>query len=203
MKEINIILVGGGGHARACADVINHSEHNFNIVGYVDPKENEEMSSFEYLGDDTILVNHVKTSSFLIAIGQIKSYSKRQELFDHLVKLQANLISIYSPNSYVSSNTEIGAGTIIMHGTIVQTNVKIGRNCIINDRALIEHDSTIGDHCHISTGAIINGNCKIGNGVFMGSSAVIKNGLTIADDCIIGMGSIIKEDILENNTIIR
>ena len=203
MKKINIILVGGGGHARACADVINISKINFNIIGYVDPQENKLMSAFKYLGSDDVLVDYVQSCSFLITIGQIKSYSKRKELSDHLDEIKANQISIYSENSYVSSNATISSGTIIMHGAIIQTNVKVGKNCIINDRALIEHDSVIGDNCHISTGAIINGNCKIGNGVFIGSSAVIRNGINIADDCIIGMGAIIKHDILENNTIIR
>ena len=203
MKKINIILVGGGGHARACADVINISKINFNIIGYVDPQENKLMSAFKYLGSDDVLVDYVQSCSFLITIGQIKSYSKRKELSDHLDEIKANQISIYSENSYVSSNATISSGTIIMHGAIIQTNVKVGKNCIINDRALIEHDSVIGDNCHISTGAIINGNCKIGNGVFIGSSAVIRNGINIADDCVIGMGAIIKQDILENNTIIR
>ena len=203
MKKINIILVGGGGHARACADIINISKINFNIIGYVDPQENKLMSAFKYLGSDDVLVDYVQNCSFLITIGQIKSYSKRKELSAHLDKIKANQISIYSENSYVSSNATISSGTIIMHGAIIQTNVKIGKNCIINDRALIEHDSVIGDNCHISTGAIINGNCKIGNGVFIGSSAVIRNGINIADDCVIGMGAIIKQDILENNTIIR
>jgi len=203
MKKINIILVGGGGHARACADVINISKSNFNIVGYVDPKENKQMSNLKYLGNDEVLIDYVENSSFLITIGQIKSYNKRKELFDHLVKNRANMISIYSGNSYVSSNALVGVGTIVMHGVIVQTNVKIGKNCIINDRALIEHDSVIGDNCHISTGAIINGDCKIGNGVFIGSSAVIRNEITIADNCIIGMGAIVKYDVLPNSKTIN
>ena len=41
--------------------------------------------------------------------------------------------------------------------------IKIGKNCIVNNKSLIEHDVVIGNHCHISTGAIINGNVRIGD----------------------------------------
>ena len=182
MKEINMILVGGGGHSRACADVIFSSEKNYNILGYADPSENPEMSEFTYLGGDEILSEYVNNSSFLVTVGQIKSYKKRKELFDYLNSLNADLSIVKSSNSYVSKNAVIKEGTIVMHKAVIQSNVTIGQNCIINDMALIEHDSIIGDHCHISTGAIINGQVKIGKGVFIGSSAVIRNGITIADD---------------------
>ena len=52
MKKINIILVGGGGHARACSDVIDSSKIHYKIIGYVDLQENKQMSNLNYLGND-------------------------------------------------------------------------------------------------------------------------------------------------------
>ncbi len=203
MKNKNIILVGGGGHARAAADIIKNSMINFNIIGYADIKKNNDMYPYKYLGTDDILVNYVDSSCFLVTVGQIKSYIKRKELFDLLININAQIISVSSKNSYISSSSNIDFGTIVMHGAIIQANVEIGKNCIINDKSLIEHDCKVGNHCHISTGAILNGNVSVGNGVFIGSSAVIKNNVTIADDCVIGMGVIIKHDILKPGTLIK
>lgn len=202
MSPKNLILVGGGGHARACADVISTTK-KFNIIGYTDVKINRNMSAYKYLGTDDVLTDYINNSFFIITIGQIKSYSKRKELFNYLKKNNANIISVESLNSYVSKDSNIGTGTIIMHGAIVQANVEIGENCIINDKALIEHEVSVGDNCHISTGAIVNGNVKIGNGVFIGSGAVIKNEVTIADNCIIGMGVILKQNVFEEDSIIK
>ena len=203
MKNKNIILVGGGGHARASADIINNSKTNFNIIGYADIKKIDDMSTYKYLGTDDVLINYVDSSYFLVTVGQIKSYSKRKQLFELLVQINAKVISVSSKNSYISSSSKIDSGTIVMHGVIIQTNVEIGKNCIINDKSLIEHDCRVGDHCHISTGAILNGNVIVGNGVFIGSSEVIRNNVTIADDCVIGMGVIIKHDILKPGTLIK
>ena len=41
---------------------------------------------------------------------------------------------IVSPNAYVSKRAQIGNGTIIYHDAIVNTNAKIGKNCIINKK---------------------------------------------------------------------
>lgn len=202
MSPKNLILVGGGGHARACADVISTTK-KFNIIGYTDVKINNGMSAYKYLGTDDVLTDYINNSFFIITIGQIKSYSKRKDLFNYLKKNKAKIISIKSLNSYVSNDSKIGTGTIIMHGAIVQADVEIGENCIINDKALIEHNVTIGDNCHISTGAIVNGNVKIGNGVFIGSGAIIKNEVSIADNCIIGMGVVLKQNVFNENSIIK
>ena len=48
-----------------------------------------------------------------------------------------------------------------MHDAIVNSNVQIGRHCIINTKSNIEHDVIVKDFCHISTCAVVNGNCVI------------------------------------------
>ncbi len=77
MKYKKIILVGGGGHARASADIIKNSSTNFKIIGYADVKKNNDMYPYKYLGTDDILINYVDSSFFLVTVGQIKSYDKR------------------------------------------------------------------------------------------------------------------------------
>ena len=53
-----------------------------------------------------------------------------------------------------------------MHKAIINSNVKIGSNCIINTKSLIEHDCVIGDNSHIATSVNINGHVKIGKKLF-------------------------------------
>ena len=57
---------------------------------------------------------------------------------------------------------------MVFHHVIVNSNVSIGENCIINNKALLEHDVKIGDNVHISTGCIVNGS-SIGSNTFVGS----------------------------------
>ena len=66
-----------------------------------------------------------------------------------------------------------------MHQSLVNANVKIGKNCIINTKALIEHDVTIEDNCHISTASVLNGAVLVKANTFFGSNATSKQCIEI------------------------
>ena len=188
-----VALVGGGGHCKACIDIIEMTE--FKIAGIVDKDLNGSLTGYKLLGSDDDLAILAKKFSFLITVGQIKTPASRRKLFATIKQAGGRFITVVSPTAIVSKRSEIGDGTIIMHHSIVNANTKIGSNCIINNKSLVEHDCTIGDHTHISTAAVVNGGCIIGNGVFVGSNAVIVQGITVADDVVIGAGSVVVDNI--------
>lgn len=192
MKKI--ILIGSGGHASSCIDLINQSE-KYKIHGYVDNKKNKSLQ-FTFLGNDNQLeIIKKKCSNAIIAIGQIKDSKLREKKYKLLKKLNFNLPNIISKNSYIAKNLEIGEGNSFFTNSIINYNSNIGNNNIFNSRSLIEHDVKIGNNNHISTGVIINGNCSIGNNNFIGSGVIINNNVKIGNFCIISSGSIIKNNI--------
>ncbi|MDB4794728.1 acetyltransferase [bacterium] len=199
-----IILIGAGGHARACIDVIEQTER-YKVAGLV---EKDKVSSQEKLGypiigkDDDLFELRQKYSNALITVGQIKSPKIRVKLFQLLQKMGYTLPVIVSPSAYVSKHTQIAEGTIVMHHAIVNANARIGNNCIINNKTLIEHDARIGDHCHIATGAIVNGGVNVGKESFIGSGAISKQYVSIGNNCVIGAGVTIKSDV-ESNQIVK
>jgi sugar O-acyltransferase (sialic acid O-acetyltransferase NeuD family) len=199
-----IVLVGAGGHARACIDVIEASGL-FNVAGLVEKERTDIQDSLGYpvIGTDNDLQElHKRFQNALVTVGQIKSPHTRIRLFQILIQLNYNLPVIVSPSAYISRHARIGDGTIVMHGAIVNANANVGKNCIINDRALIEHDAVIGDHCHVATGAVINGGVSIGDGTFVGSGTITKQGISIGSLCVVGAGSVLKRD-LQSNQVIR
>ncbi len=199
-----ILLIGAGGHARSCIDVLEE-ENQFEIAGLVEKGESLSNESLGYpvIGTDDDLNDLRKQYKYaLITVGQIQSPAIRVKLYQTLIELDFTLPTIISPKAYVSKHAQIGEGSIIMHGVIINANTKIGKNCIINNCALIEHDAAIGDHCHIATGAIINGEVCVGNETFIGSSAVTKQCISIGKNCIIGAGAVLKNDI-ESNKVVK
>ena len=200
----DIILVGAGGHARSCLDVIELSGQ-YKIAGLVEKSEKNDPNNLGYpvLGTDYDLQDlRQNYSKALITVGQIRSSKTRVKVFHLLDELDYTLPVIVSPRAYVSKHAQIGPGTIIMHDVIVNTNAKIGKNCIINNKALIEHDASIGDHCHISTGAIMNGEVTVGTESFIGSGVITKQCISIGNHCIIGAGVVLKNDV-ESNEVIK
>lgn len=190
-------MVGAGGHARACIDVIE-SDGRFKVAGLIEKGNTslQENLGYPIIGtDDELQAFRQRYENALVTVGQIKSPNTRIHLFKLLIQSNYVLPVIISPQAYVSKHAKVGGGTIVMHGAIVNANASIGKNCIINNQALIEHDAIISDHCHIATGAVINGGVSVGNGSFVGSRVITKQGISIGSLCIIGAGVILKSDI--------
>ena len=204
MIEPNLILIGAGGHARACIDVIEKLD-TFGIAGLIGAQEEiqHECLGYGIIGQDKDLAKLANRYRYaLITVGQIESPLVRQRLYTHALKVGFELPAVISPMAHVSSHALVGDGSIVMHGAIVNAGAVVGNNCIVNSRALIEHDATVGDHCHISTGAIVNGEVNIGFGSFVGSGCIIKQGVTIGSRCVVGMGLSVRHDHLESSKIV-
>ena len=194
-KKEKIILIGGGGHCRACIDVIEQ-EGRFAIAGIVDMPEKKQHTVLGYpvIGSDADLAELIKTiPNILITLGHIKSPIRRIELFNDLMRMGAHFPVIQSPLAYVSRHAQVAEGTIIMHHVLINAGARVGRNCIINTKALVEHDAVIEDNCHISTGAVINGGVKIGSGSLFGSGAISKEYISIPSKSFIKANSLISE----------
>lgn len=191
MNLPKIILVGAGGHCRACMDVIE-AEGKFVIAGVVDRPvagSAESVMGYPVLGSDDDLGKLRERYTYaLVTVGQIKTPAVRIRLFEQLQSLGYELPTICSPRAWTSKHARVGAGTIVMHDVLINVGATIGANCIINSKALVEHDVSVGSHCHISTGAILNGGVRVGAGTFFGSNAVSLQGAVIPAGSIVPAG---------------
>lgn len=200
--ETKLILLGAGGHAKSCIDVIE-STKKYTIIGLINKHiNNKKVIGYPIVGDDSDLskfLNNCKNA--FIGFGQIKSSRKRAGMYRKLKAIGYNIPKIISPYAYVSKHSKIGEGSIIMHGAIVNADSRIGKNSIINSNTLIEHDTTIGDHCHISTNTVINGEVEIGDNSFVGSNTVLKQQISIGSNCVIDAGMYVKKNIKDGSLI--
>ena len=197
MNKSEIILIGAGGHAASCIDVIE-AQGAYSVAGFVakDNIINRVVQKYIHIGSDADIPKLRSSYAYaLIAIGQIKSPNTRIKIYEQLLESGYELPSITSPTAYVSPHARIGIGTIIMHGAVINAGAVIGNNCIINTLATIDHDTIVGDHSHISTGAILNGGVTVGNESFVGSGSVVRQDIKIGSKAIIGMGLVVRENI--------
>ena len=200
MSKPKIILIGAGGHAHACIDVIEQHGH-YQIAGLVGMSEEMHSQCFGYsvIATDDDLPQLAKDYQYaLITVGQIQTPERRMRLYQQATEIGLQLPAIIDPSAHVSRHATIGSGVIVMHDAIVNAGARVGKNCIINTRALLDHDATVEDHCHISTGAILNGGVHIGAGSFVGSGSVIKQGVSIGKYCLVGMGLSVRHNLLDH-----
>jgi len=192
-----IVLLGGGGHCRACIDVIERGgEYAVGPIVDLPERAGSKVLGYEVTEqDEHIPVLAHLYGLFLVTAGQITSPALRIRLFEEVMAAGGSLPVIVSPLAYVSPHARLGDGTIVMHGAMVNAGAVVGRNCIINSRALVEHDAVIGDHCHISTGALVNGEVVVEQGTFWGSGAVSREQIRVGRGCVIGCNATLKKSI--------
>jgi sugar O-acyltransferase (sialic acid O-acetyltransferase NeuD family) len=204
MTKPSLILIGAGGHSRSCIDVIEQ-QGCYEIAGLVGlpEQQNTQVLGYSVLGTDSDLAELAKCYHYaLITVGQIKAADQRIRLYEQALQHGFQLPTIIAPTAYVSRHTKVGAGSIVMHGAIINSGATVGNNCIINTRALLEHDAIVGDHSHISTGTILNGEATVGSGCFIGSGSVIKEGIAIGKGCLVGFGLTVRHNLSDNTRYI-
>jgi sugar O-acyltransferase (sialic acid O-acetyltransferase NeuD family) len=196
MTNESILLVGAGGHAKACIDVIER-EGRFIVNGLIGLSHEVGARIFDYpvLGTDEDLPMLLRECpNALVTVGQIKTPGLRIRLFDLMQQGSCALPVIVSPHAYVSPHAKLDTGTIVMHGAVINAGAVVGKNCIINSQSLVEHDVVIADHCHIATAATINSGVRIGTGTFIGSNSSVRQCVNIGERCLIGMGQQVLAD---------
>ena len=97
---------------------------------------------------------------------------------------------------------EIGEGSIICAGSILTTNIKIGKHSHLNLQSTIGHDTIIGDYFTSAPGVKISGNCKIGDCVYFGTNSCVKQKIKICNNVTVGMNSGVVKNIDKSGTYV-
>lgn len=201
---VNLLLLGAGGHARSCLDVIRDCR-DIEVVGILDPFVNPgtTIDGVPVLGSDTLLHEHHSDSTmFLCSIGVADAGDTHMRVFLVAEQTGVPAATIISPSASVSDTAAIGRGTIVMKLSVVNAGAAVGRNVIVNSCAIVEHDAKIGDHTHISTGAIVNGGCRVGTNCLIGSGAVVLQNTVIGDRVVVGAGAVVTRDLSADGTYV-
>lgn len=187
---ISVLLIGCGGHARSLIDLIE-SGVDTQIYGLVGLPEQVGSTVLEYpvIGcDDDLPALREKCPYAILAIGQLADPFPRIRLAAHLKTLGFQFPILSSPSSIISRYAQLGPGTTVGHGAVINAGAVVGDHCIVNSCALIEHDVHIGHHCHISTGVLVNGGVSVGFGSFIGSGVIVREGIDFPPLTIVGAG---------------
>jgi sugar O-acyltransferase (sialic acid O-acetyltransferase NeuD family) len=109
---------------------------------------------------------------------------------------------IHSSVIIMDENIEIGEGSIICAGSILTTNIKIGKHTHLNLHTTVGHDTEIGDFFTTAPGVKISGNCKIGNKVYVGTNGSIKEKIHISENVTLGLNCGVVKHIEESGIFV-
>lgn len=193
-----IFIFGASGHAKVVIDIV----------------ERQGLYDIAFLADDDMCLNGCNVYGYLVIGGKpellasgvrkgivaIGSNAARAGVAAWLADNGIDQVSAVHPSAQLARGVEIGAGSVVMAGTVINSDTWIGRNAIINSRVSIDHDCRIADASHIAPGATLCGTVRVGTGSFVCAGATVIPNLTIGNNTVIGAGSTVIGDIPDNVT---
>lgn len=192
--------MGYSSHAYVVAEAA--MECGFKITGYANIRQVEnDPFKLEYLGieSDIDFMGWDNEYGFILGVGDNKIRKKIAEL---VIQKGEDLKTVIHPSSLISQTSNIGIGTFISKGVMVNAFAIIGKGVILNTGCIVEHECKVGNYTHIAPGAVLAGNVSIGRGSFIGSNTVIKENTKIGNDVIVGAGSVIINDIPDGKKVV-
>ncbi len=209
MKNQDMLIFGAGGFAREVAWLIeccNEKSPQYKIVGFIDDTDKQKPNDIFGVPIYTLHEAHslYPESKIVAAIGDPKGKELAVQKAD---KKGFVFERIIHPKTEMSKWVQIDEGTIICAGTILTTNIRVGKHVHINLNCTIGHNAIIQDYTTLAPGVHVSGWVHIGKRVYIGTGAVIINGtqnhpLIIGDDVIIGAGACVVSSLEANHTYV-
>jgi sugar O-acyltransferase (sialic acid O-acetyltransferase NeuD family) len=190
-----IAIFGAGGHTKVIIDLILEL-NQYTIVGIYDDNKEGSFEDIPIIGKINGNVN-INYDEYIIGIG---NDNIRKKIYKQFLNLRWAVL--IHPRSIVSKSTMIDNGTVVFAGAVIQTGVKIGKQCIINTNCNIDHETIIRDFSSICPGVTICGNVSIGELTFIGANSTIIQGKIIGEKCMVGAGTVVIRNVDDNSKIV-
>lgn len=202
-----MLIYGNGGFATQLIYNLCEVDAKYSLkdlVIFSNPKfkiSNNYLSRSKSISDnesiEEIFNNYAK--DFIIAFAKPNN---RQIVHKFLTSIGGVASQFISSRSLVSSQSNIGPGTLILMNSIVEPNCMISENCILNVSVKIFHDCSIGNYTEIGPNSLILGGCSIGNSCIIGANSTILPKVNICNDVIIGANSTVTKNIVDPGTYV-
>ena len=198
INKPNIVIIGASGHAKVVIDIIER-ENKYNIVGLIDANKPRDFKIFQYsiLGREKELPKVMKTFNFKAGIIAIGDNWTRQLVYNKIKDIVPDFefVSAVHPNAIIGRNVNIGAGTVIMPGAIVNANTKIDEFCILNTKSSMDHDGHLHQFTSLAPDATVGGNVVIGDYSAICLGARVIQDITIGKHAIIGAAALVNRNV--------
>jgi sugar O-acyltransferase (sialic acid O-acetyltransferase NeuD family) len=196
MKQ-DIVVLGAGGHGREILwllDECNAEQAAWNVLGFIDENpalhrrprcETRVLGGFEWL----------KGKRNVHLVSGVGDSAVRRRFARLGRELGLPFATLVHPDVKRSRFVEIGEGTAVFAGSILTTQVRVGRHASINLACTLSHDVVVDDFCTLAPGVHVSGAVHLGEDVTVGTGAVILPGRQVGRNTTIGAGAVVSEDL--------
>lgn len=201
--EKRILIYGAGGHSKTVISLLRLL--NWNIAGIIDDgvKAGTLVSGVPVLGSAELLpkLRSEGIVSAVNAVGGIGNYSVRWNIFERLRKLDFSFPTLIHPSAFVEDTVILEDGIQVLAQSYISSESRVGFGTLINAGVIISHDGAIGQCVNLSPGALLAGQVTVKDFAQIGMGATVNLGITVGTAARIGNSAVVKGDVPDNGRV--
>lgn len=188
-------MIGAGGHAKEVVATLRAAGVDVEAVADDDPDRwGEEILGVPIRGPIESCCD--PGTPAVLAIGDNAARRRLAEA------LPCDWRTAVHPTASIAEEVEIGPGSVVFAGSVLQPGSRLGRHVIVNTGASVSHDGRIGDFVHLGPGVRLAGNTTVGEGAFLGVASSAVPGRTVGPWSTVGAGAVVIDDVPERSVVV-
>lgn len=196
---LEVVIIGAGGHAKVVLDACLSS--GMPVRGFLDRTDAVTgPRALPILGGDDLLNDDSFRAGIAVMVG-IGLPKPHRRVTDAALAAGARFARVIHASAIVSDTVEIGTGTFVNAGAVINADTRIADHCIVNTRVSIDHDCELGEFVNIAPGAVLAGGVRCGEGVFVGAGATVGPGVALGKGAVVASGAAVLHDVPPNTTV--
>lgn len=199
---MRVLILAAGGHAQVVADILlRMQETRVEVVpiGYLD--DNPLLMGQHVLGLPVLgSIAHLSTIAHDAVIVAVGDNTARRRVFETMQSQGEHFVTARHPSAIVAPDVEIGLGSAICAGVVINPGSVIGVNVILNTGCTVDHHNRIGDHVHIAPGVHLGGNVEVGQGTLIGIGATVMPQRRVGQWSVVSAASLVHKDLPDGVT---
>jgi sugar O-acyltransferase (sialic acid O-acetyltransferase NeuD family) len=200
--SVPLVLVAASGLAREVLGALADEPAGFEVRGLLDDAPNLQGGSVggvPVLGSTDAAVEH-PDAAFLVCAGRGSSRAAIVARLAALGVTEDRYATFVHPSASVPRNSRIGCGSVLLAGTVLTTDVSVGRHVVVMPNVTLTHDDLVADYATLCAGVSLGGHVVVEEQAYLGMNSSVREHTTVGARSVLGMGAVLLSDLPPDQT---